>query len=264
MRTHPDASAEDRTRSGAPDHLVAGRNAVLSALTGGREIDAVYVAAGERQGSLLRICALCRERRIPVKEVAPVKLDYLVPGVTHQGVVASCSPIVYAALDELFARAAERGEPPFLVVSDEIEDPHNLGAIIRSAEAAGAHGIVIPKRRGVQVTPTVLKSAAGACEHVLIAKSDNLNQTLEALKKRGVWVYGADMDGDVWCQTDLTGPIALVIGSEGRGLNRLVKQNCDGVLSLPMRGRTGSLNASVAAGVLLYEIARQRLGIAAR
>ena len=146
----------------------------------------------------------------------------------------------------------------------QIEDPHNLGAIIRSAEAAGAHGIVIPKRRGVQVTPTVLKSAAGACEHVLIAKSNNLNQTLEALKKHGVWVYGADMDGDVWCQTDLTGPIALVIGSEGRGLNRLVKQNCDGVLSLPMRGRTGSLNASVAAGVLLYEIARQRLGIAAR
>ena len=246
-------------------NLVPGRNAVLAALKAGQEIDAVYVAAGtarpgaggERAGSLVRILSLCRERRIPVKEVAPVKLDHMVD-VPHQGVIASCSSIAYAELEDLFRLAESRGEPPFIVISDELEDPHNLGAILRTAECAGAHGLILPKRRGAQMTPAAVKAAAGAASRMPVVRADNLVSTIETLKKRGVWVYGADMDGQPYGSCDLTGPAALVIGSEGNGLGRLVAEKCDGLLSLPMYGEVGSLNASVAAGILMYEIMRQR------
>lgn len=169
----------------------------------------------------------------------------------------------YASVEEILRLAREKGQDPFVVLADQVEDPHNLGAIIRSAEAAGAHGVLIPKRRGVQVTPVVRKSAAGACEYMKIARVDNLVSAMEQLKKEGLWIYGADMDGATWCQTQLTGPLALVIGSEGHGMNRLVKEHCDGILALPMSGKVNSLNASVAAGILLFEAARQRLGIQA-
>lgn len=245
------------------DNLIAGRNPVMAALNAGREIDAIYVAAGERTGSIVRIIAMARERRIPVKEVSPTKLDHMV-ATPHQGVIASAASIAYADLDGLFAVAAALDEPPFFVIADELEDPHNLGAIIRTAEAAGAHGLILPKRRGVQVTPAVLKAAAGAAERLKIAKADNLANVVDELKKRGVWVYGADMSGQTWCQTDLTGPAALIVGSEGRGLGRLIAEKCDVLLSLPMRGETGSLNASVAAGILLYEFCRQRNSIRAK
>lgn len=247
-------------------NLVPGRNAVLAALKAGQEIDAVYITAGagrpqaesgERNGSIGRIIALCRERRIPVKEVAAVKLDHMVD-VPHQGVIASCATISYAELDDVFQLAESRGEPPFFVVSDELEDPHNLGAVLRTAECAGAHGLILPKRRGAQMTPAAVKAAAGAAARMLVVRADNLVATIETLKKRGVWVYGADMDGAPYQSCDLTGPIALIVGSEGRGLGRLVEEKCDQLLSLPMYGEVGSLNASVAAGILMYEIMRQR------
>ena len=258
-----DATSESEHGMQSDDTRIAGRNAVLEALKAGRALDAVYVASGEKRGSILHILSLCREKRIPIKEAAPKKLDFMVPGVSHQGIVAVAASIEYSSLEKILAYAVERGQPPFVVVADEIEDPHNLGAIIRSAEAAGAHGVIIPKRRGVQVTPIVRKSAAGACEYMPIARVDNLVSAMESLKEHGLWIYGADMDGTPWCRTDLTGSLALVIGSEGRGMARLVKEHCDGILSLPMNGKVNSLNASVAAGILLFEAARQRLGIQA-
>ena len=185
-------------------------------------------------------------------------------GPHHQGIAAVAACKQYATLDDLFAAAEQKGEPPFFVICDELNDPHNLGAIARSAEAAGAHGVIIPKHRSAGLTSTVYKASAGAVEYMPIARVGNISDTIKTLKKRGVWVYGLDMDGDMWCQTDLTGPLALVVGSEGAGFGRLVREQCDGLLSLPMAGRINSLNASVACGIALYEAARQRGGIAAR
>ena len=170
----------------------------------------------------------------------------------------------YAELDDIFKVATNKGELPFIVVADEIEDPHNLGAIIRTAECAGAHGVIIPNRRATGLTFTVSKSAAGALEHIKVARVTNIAKTLDELKKRGLWVYGADMDGENYCETNLKGAVALVIGSEGFGLGRLVKEKCDGILSLPLCGKINSLNASVAAGILMYEVTRQRLGLSAK
>ena len=242
------------------DHII-GRNAVMEALKSGRPLDSVLIARGERQGSIGAIVARCRENGIPVKETDSRKLDAMAPN--HQGVIAIAACKDYVTLEKLFAVAEEKGEPPFFIVCDELEDPHNLGAILRTAEAAGAHGVVVPRRRSVGLTGAVYKASAGAVEYVPVARVANITDALKEMKKRGMWVYGLDMDGEDWCSTDLTGAMALVVGSEGRGVSRLVRENCDFVLSLPMSGRINSLNASVACGIVLYEAARQRKGIKA-
>lgn len=245
------------------EDIIAGRNAVQEALRAERPIDSLLIARGDRTGSLKALAARCRDRGIPVKEVDPRKLDALA-GPNHQGVaaVAACKETV--TLEELYAAAAAKGEPPFFVVCDGLEDPHNLGAVLRTAEAAGAHGVVIPKRRSVGLTSAVYKASAGAVEYVPVARVGNITDALKDMKKHGLWIYGLDMDGQPWCEADLTGPVALVVGSEGQGLGRLVREQCDFRLSLPMRGAITSLNASVACGVLLYEAARQRLGMGPR
>lgn len=243
--------------------ILAGRNAVSEALRSGRPLDCVWVARGDRTGSIRPLLARCREQGILIKEVDARKLD-AVCGAHHQGIAAVAACKEYATLEDLFAAAAQKGQPPFLVVCDELNDPHNLGAIVRTAEAAGAHGVIIPKHRSAGLTSTVYKASAGAVEYMPIARVGNISETLKVLKKRGVWVYGLDMDGDPWCQTDLTGPLAVVVGSEGSGIGRLVREQCDGILSLPMAGQINSLNASVACGIALYEAARQRNGLKAR
>ncbi len=244
--------------------LIAGRNAVQEALRAGREIDSILVQRGEHTGSLAAIIHKARDRGIPVKETPAMKLDALCGGTPHQGVVAMASAVDYASVEDIFARAAGQGEDPFILVADGLEDPHNLGAVIRTAEAAGAHGVIIPKRRAAGLTYAVGKASAGAIEYLPIARVNSIAALLDELKERGVWVYGADMDGTPWCQADLRGAVALVIGNEGSGLSRLVREKCDVLLSLPMRGQMESLNASVACGILTYEVVRQRTGLAAK
>ena len=243
--------------------IIAGRNPVTEALRSGRPIDCLYIAKGELSGSVKVIAALAREKHIPIKEVDRKKLDYMTAHSAHQGVAASASLKEYASVDDIFELAASRNEKPFIIVLDEIEDPHNLGAIIRTAECAGAHGIIIPKRRSAGLSFTVGKASAGAYEYVPVARVTNIAAALDELKERGCWVYGADMDGQTYCGCDLKGACALVIGSEGNGLGRLVREKCDTILSLPMLRRINSLNASVAAGILMYEFTRQRLGLKA-
>ena len=243
--------------------IIAGRNAVSEALKSGRTIGSLYVQRGEKSGGLLSLIARAKEQGIPIKEADPRKLDHLASGAVHQGVVAVAAVKEFSDLEDIFALAAQRDEPPFLLICDELEDPHNLGAVIRTAECAGAHGVVIPKRRSVGLTYAVGKASAGAVEYLPVVRVQNLASLLEDLKRRGVWVYAADMDGSPWCETDFTGPVALVIGSEGRGVGRLIKEKSDFVVSLPIKGHINSLNASVAAGVLCYEVCRQRAGLTA-
>lgn len=240
--------------------VIAGRNAVLEALRAGRPLDSVWVATADRNGSVGVIIAKCREAGIPVKETDARKLSAKC-GPNHQGVMAIAACKEYATLDDIFQKAEEAGEPPFLIVCDELQDVHNLGAILRTAEAVGCHGVVIPKRHAVGLTSTVYKTSAGAVEYVPVARVSNIADTLKQLKKRGLWVYGMDMDGQDWCCADLKGAVALVVGSEGNGIGRLVREQCDFMLSLPMKGKINSLNASVACGVIAYEVARQRMGI---
>lgn len=244
--------------------IIAGRNAVSEALRSGRAIDSLFVARGSHTGSVAALIARAKEKGIAIKEADPKKLDFMCGGANHQGVLAVAAVKEYATVEDIFALAEERGEPPFIIVADELEDPHNLGAILRTAECAGAHGVIIPRRRAAGLTYAVGKSSAGAVEYVPVARVTNIPAALDELKARGLWIYGADMEGEVWCQTDLTGPMALVIGAEGGGIGRLVREKCDFILSLPMRGKINSLNASVACGILLYEVARQRAGIKAR
>lgn len=237
---------------------IIGRNAVIEALKSGRDIDSILIARGNRTGSVNVIIKKAGERGIAVKEVSPLKLESLCPGENAQGVAAVAASAGYVSLETLFENAQKRGEPPFFVIADEIEDPHNLGAIIRTADAAGVHGIIIPKHRAVGLTYAVGKASAGAVEYVPVAKVTNLSQCIDTLKERGVWIYGADMGGNNWRETDLKGPCAIVIGSEGFGISRLLKEKCDFLISLPMRGRINSLNASVAAGIILFEASAQR------
>lgn len=243
--------------------VLAGRNAVLEALKAGRALTAVYVARGERGASLGAIASRAKELGVPVKEADARKLDFMCAGAAHQGVVAVAAAHAYATLDDIFALAASRGEAPFLIVADGLEDPHNLGAVLRVAECAGAHGVVIPRRGGVGLTWAVGKASAGAVEYVPVARVSSIAATLEELKARGCWLYAADMDGQPWCTVDYAGPCAIVIGSEGFGVSRLAKEKCDFIVSLPIRGKVNSLNASVACGVVCYEVARQRAGIPA-
>ncbi len=254
---------ETNERAEKREDIIAGRNAVTEALRSGHAIDSVLVARGDRDSHLGALLAQCKRRGLPVKEVDGRKLDSLC-GVNHQGiaVVAACKE--YATVDELFAAAQAKGEPPFFVIGDGLEDPHNLGAILRTADATGVHGVILPKRRSVGLTSAVYKASAGAAEYVPVARVANLVDTIKELKKRGVWIYGLDMEGETWCAADWTGPAAVVVGSEGQGIGRLVRQHCDFIVSLPMRGAITSLNASVACGIVLYEAARQRQGIAAK
>lgn len=251
----------NRNQSDSNDELIIGRNAILEALKSERPINTLLVAKGERNGSVGRIIAQCREKKIVVKEVDKKKLDFMCGQGNHQGVAAYAAAHEYAEIEDIFALANERGEEPFIIVCDELEDPHNLGAIIRTAEAAGAHGIIIPKRRNASLTWAVGKSAAGAIEYMPVARVGNLASTLDELKEKGLWIYSADMDGQNWCETDFKGAVALVIGSEGKGVGRLIREKSDFIVSLPMNGKINSLNASVAAGILMYEVARQRMGL---
>ena len=242
------------------NEMIEGRNAVLEALRAGRALDKVYIARGETDKALAHIAGLARERGVSVSDCDRRKLDAMSVTKAHQGVIAVCAVREYASLDDILALAESRGEAPFVVVCDEISDPHNLGAIIRSAECAGAHGVVIPKRRSAGLTAVVGKTSAGAAEHLPVARVANISAALQELKDRGLWVYGAAAEGSspMW-ETDLTGPLALVIGSEGEGLGRLVRERCDFLVSIPLRGKVGSLNASTAAAVLMYEVLRQKL-----
>ena len=237
---------------------VSGRNAVKELLESGRDIDKLFVRSGDREGSVNLILGIAAERKIPIIEVDTRKLDQLSHGGRHQGVVAIAAERNYSSVEEIIAYAEERSEKPFIIVLDGVEDPHNLGAVIRSAECLGAHGVIIPKRRAVGLTSTVAKASAGAIEHVRIAKVTNIAQTIDELKERGLWLYAADMDGVSCYSEDLSGPVALVLGSEGFGISRLVKEKCDYVISVPMYGSLNSMNVSCAATVLMAEVARQR------
>lgn len=241
------------------DSLIIGRNAVMELLKSEREIENVLIAKGEREGSINRIIALCKERKIVIKNVDRKKLDFMCAGANHQGVAANVPAHEYSSIDDILAYAEEKGESPFLIICDEIEDSHNLGAIIRTAEACGAHGIIIPKRRNVGLNFIVAKTSCGALEYMRVARVTNLASTIEELKKKNIWVYAADMDGQRWDKMDFSGGVALVVGNEGNGVGRLVKEKCDVTVSLPMLGKVNSLNASVAAGIIMYEIAKQRL-----
>ena len=240
------------------ENYIIGRNAVTEALKSGRIVEKILVSSGSQTGSLKPILAKAKENKIIIKNVDKKALDLLTEGASHQGVVAIVGAKETCKIDDILNYAKKKDEPPFIIIADGIEDPHNLGAIIRTAECCGAHGIIIPKRRSAGLTAVVEKCSAGALEHVLVAKVSNLGSAIEELKEKGLWVYGADMDGSNWTQENLTGAVALVIGSEGFGISKLVKEKCDFILSLPMKGKINSLNASVAAGVLMYEVRRQR------
>lgn len=240
------------------NNIICGRNPVLEALRSGREIDRLFVAHGTGGGSVTAIIAKCRAKGILIKEISPQKLDYYCGGANHQGVAVMFASQEYATVDDMFALAETRGEKPFLIICDEIEDPHNLGAIIRTAEATGVHGVIIPERRSASLNATVAKAACGALEYVPVARVANIANTIDALKERGVWVFGADIDGDDYTKTDFDTPCALVIGNEGKGIGALTAKKCDAILSLPMLGKINSLNASVAAGILMYEVVRSR------
>lgn len=248
----------NRDYKSSDNNLVAGRNAVNELLASGREIDQIIVEKGKREGSLSVILAKAASRGIPIKDVAREKLNALCPQTNHQGIAAYAAMVEYCTVSDILELAAEKGEAPFVVVCDEIEDPHNLGAIIRTAECCGVHGVIIPKRRSCGINFAVSKAACGALEYMKIARVTNLAAAIDELKAAGVWVYAADMDGVDCEKQDFSGPAALVVGSEGRGVGRLVKEKCDVIVSLPMRGHITSLNASVAAGVLLYRILRDR------
>ncbi len=252
---------DERENLNRPDRedLIEGRNAVSEALRAGRTIDKLFVARGETDRTLGRIVARARERGIVVTECDRRKLDAMSVTHAHQGVIAQAAVREYCSLDDILALAAQRGEDPFVVVCDEIADPHNLGAILRTAECAGVHGVVIPKRRSAGLTAVVDKASAGAAEHMRIARVPNISAALKELKDHGLWVYGADADAasGLW-QTDMTGGVCLVIGSEGFGMSRLVRESCDVIVGIPLLGKVTSLNASAAAAVMIYEVLRQR------
>ena len=245
-------------RESALEGVIAGRNSVLEALRSGRAIDCVMISKDSRGGSIPVIAALCREKGVVVKEVSPAKLDGVCAGLNHQGVAAIAAAHEYVSVEDILKSAEQKNEPPFIVIADEINDPHNLGAIIRTAETAGAHGVIIPKRNSAGLTAAVAKASSGAVEYMPVARVANLVSTVENLKKQGIWIYGADADGEPVFGTDFTGPSAVVVGSEGTGISRLLKEKCDFIVSLPMLGKITSLNASVACGIILYEVVRSR------
>lgn len=238
---------------------IYGRNAVLEVLKSQRSINKIFVQQGQGTGSIREIVAVAKDRKIFIEEVGAAKLNTLVPDARHQGVIAAVAPIDYYDLDDVLAIAHSKGEAPFLILLNELQDPQNVGAILRTANIAGAHGVLITKRRSCPLTGTVAKISAGAVEHTPVVQIGNVAQTLDYLKKQGLWVVGADMNGKEYFAENLQGPIVLVIGSEGEGLGRLVKDKCDILVKIPMFGQITSLNASVACGILTFDIVRQRL-----
>lgn len=245
---------------GYQEFTIEGRNAVIEAYRAGRAIDRIYIQDGCQDGPVMTIKREARKHDTVIKYVARERLDQLSETGKHQGVIAYAAAYEYVQVEELLEKAREKGEPPFLILLDNIEDPHNLGAIIRTANLAGAHGVIIPKNRAVGLTATVARTSAGALNYTPVARVTNLARTIEELKKEGLWFVCADMDGTMMYDLDLKGPIGLVIGNEGEGVGKLVREKCDMVASIPMKGQIDSLNASVAAGVLAYEILRQRMG----
>ncbi len=240
------------------NNIICGRNPVLEAVRSGREIDRLLVAHGANGGTISAIIAKCSAKGILIKEISPQKLDYYCGGANHQGVAVMFASQEYSSVEEILQTAEERNEKPFIIICDEIEDPHNLGAIIRTAEACGVHGIIIPKRRSASLNATVAKTAAGALEYMKVARVTNIANTIDELKEKGVWIFGADMDGQPYTQIDYDTPCAIVIGNEGKGIGTLTAKKCDAIISLPMKGKINSLNASVAAGALMYEVVRKR------
>lgn len=238
--------------------IIFGRNPVFEAVKSGRAIESLLVASGSKGGTVSVILAKAKQQGIVIKEVNPRKLDFMCGSTAHQGIAAIAAVKEYSTVEEILAYAEEKGEDPFLIILDELEDPHNLGAIIRTAECVGAHGVIISQRRSAGLTYAAGKASAGAVEYEKVARVVNIPNTIDKLKEKGVWVYAADMDGGLYTKTDLTGPVAIVIGNEGKGVSPLVRKKCDAAVSLPMVGRINSLNASVAAGVFAYEILRQR------
>lgn len=257
---HEERTAErDSVPRELPEDVLIGRNAVTEALKSGRGINKLLVANGDREGSVREIVALARDRGILVEMVERSKIEGIAGGLRHQGVLAYVAPVPYAELEDILAKAGALGKEPFLLLLDELEDPHNLGALLRTADAAGVDGVLIPKRRSCPLSSTVAKTSAGAVEYVPVARIGNIAQTLKELKKRGLWVVGADMDGSQeYYAANLTGPLVLVIGGEGRGVSRLTRESCDFLVQLPMQGHINSLNASVAGSILMYEVLRQR------
>ena len=249
-------SFEERENREPDANIIIGRNPVTEALKAGREVDKLLVTS--REGSMIKILALAKEQGIPVMYVEKAAIDRIAQGKAHQGVAAYVSPYAYSTVDDILANAAEKGEDPFIVILDGLEDPHNLGAIMRTAECAGAHGIIIPKRHSCGLTETVAKASAGAIEYMPVAKVTNVAQTVDELKERGIWVAACDMGGSDYYRTDMSGKIAVVIGSEGFGVSKLVREKCDFVVSMPMVGKITSLNASNAAAVVIYEVRKQR------
>ena len=239
--------------------FLSGRNPVMEALRSGRPISKIFIAAGDHQGSIREIIALAKDKGIPVQTAEAVKMEAMSLGVKNQGVVAMVSPVAYSSVDEMVALAESRNEKPCLILLDQLKDPQNLGAVLRTVDAAGAHGVLIPQRRSCQLSAAVAKASAGAIEYVKVAQIGNVAQTLEDLKKRGFWVVGADPEkGTLYHDVDLTGSVVIVIGDEGEGMARLTQERCDSLDQIPMRGKVQSLNASVASAILLYEMIRQR------
>lgn len=256
----PDRREHDNTAENSSDaDLIIGRNPVIEALKADKLIDVIFVNS-EAGGSISLICKMAKDKGVLVKQVNEQKLTSMSRGASHQGVIAMGACAEYVQPEDILKIAEEKGEDPFVIICDEIEDPHNLGAIIRTAEAAGAHGIIIPKRRSASLNHTVFKTSAGAASWLPVARVANLAAAVDMLKEHGVWIYGTDGAGEDYAGVDLKGPIGLVIGSEGFGMGRLMKDKCDFLLRLPMAGKITSLNASVAAGIFMYEIVRQRRG----
>ena len=238
--------------------IIEGRNPIIEALKNNRSIEKIMVNKASKEGSIKKILAMAKENKVIIQEVDRHKLDEMSESHAHQGVIAITSDYRYYDLDEILEIPKERGEDPVFIILDGITDPHNLGSIIRTADAVGAHAVIIPKRRSVQITPIVAKASAGAVEYLPVCKVTNIVNTIKTLKENGLWIAAVDMDGQTFYQQNLGGPLGLVVGSEGEGISRLVKQNCDFTVSMPMSGNVTSLNASVAGGILLYEVYRQR------
>jgi 23S rRNA (guanosine2251-2'-O)-methyltransferase len=240
------------------ENILYGRNAIMEALKAGRDIDKLLIQKGEKEGSILKILGEAKDKGIVIIEAEKSKLDEITGREKHQGVVAYAAVQSYVEIDAILEEAKNKGEEPFILILENIQDPHNLGAIIRSAHNAGVHGIIIPKRRAVGLSGTVAKSSAGAIEYMKVAKVTNISQTIKELKEKGIWIACADMDGKVMYQENLSGPIAIVVGNEGEGVSKLARESCDYVITIPMYGKVNSLNASSAASVLVYEVVRQR------
>lgn len=246
-------------REEAPENVVTGRNPVMEVLRAGRTVDKILVAKGEREGSILKIVAMAREKGIPVQDAERARIEALSGTAGHQGVLAFVTPFEYSTVEDILAVAEERGEPACIVILDGVTDPHNAGAVLRTACCCGAHGVILPKHNSCGMTPTLIKSAAGATEYLKVARVTNITDTVELLKKHNIWIYGTDgnASADLY-HTDLTGPCAFVLGDEGRGISRLVREHCDFLIKIPMKGPLDSLNVSVAGAVILYESLRQK------